>query len=173
MSIHSEHPFLVPPAERDLVRRLRGHLASTVTLWTAGEGRDRAGLTVSSMLVAAGEPGRVIGLIDPDSDLADALHETGRFVVSVLGPGQRPLADAFGGVDPAPGGGFAQAPFVQTPWGPRPEASAVWAGCTVEDERVAGWSSVLTAVIDGAAVGAGEPLLHLRGRYGHWEAGLR
>ena len=38
MTIHSEHPFLEPEAERDPVRRLRGRLGGAVTLWTAGDG---------------------------------------------------------------------------------------------------------------------------------------
>lgn len=155
-----------------MVRRLRGRLASTVTLWAAGEGRARAGLTVSSVLVAGGEPGRVMGLIDPDSDLMDALRACRTFVVSVLGPRQRRLADAFGGVDPAPGGGFAQADFVQTRWGPRPEASVTWAGCRVEDEREVGWSALITGAIEHAEAGGSEPLVYLRGRFGRWSPGL-
>ena len=46
MTIHSSHPFA--DGERDEVRRLRGRLGGAVTLWTTGEGRSRAGLTVTS-----------------------------------------------------------------------------------------------------------------------------
>jgi 3-hydroxy-9,10-secoandrosta-1,3,5(10)-triene-9,17-dione monooxygenase reductase component len=42
--IHSTDPFAVPDNEKSQVRRLRGRLAATVTLWTAP---GPAGLTVS------------------------------------------------------------------------------------------------------------------------------
>ena len=76
MTIHSEHPFLEP--ERDPVRQLRGRLGGAVTLWTSGTGDgplDRAGLTVTSVLVANGEPPRLLALLDPDSDLAETLAD--------------------------------------------------------------------------------------------------
>ena len=69
MTIHSSHPFLDPEGDRDPVRRLRGRLGGTVSLWTAGGPDERAGLTVSSWLVAGGEPGRVLALLDPDDVL--------------------------------------------------------------------------------------------------------
>jgi hypothetical protein len=52
--IHSSDPFATPEQDKSPVRRLRGRLASAVTLWTAP---GPAGLTVSSMLVADGDPG--------------------------------------------------------------------------------------------------------------------
>ena len=66
MTIHSGHPFLEPESERDPARRLRGRVGGAVTLWTTGSGADRTGLTVSSVLVAAGEPARGLGMADPD-----------------------------------------------------------------------------------------------------------
>lgn len=165
MTIHSEHPFAVPPEQRDAARRFRGRLVAPVTLWCA-EGRRRpAGLTVSSVLVAAGEPARVLGIIDPDSDLADALAASGRFTVSVLGPESRRLADAFNGTDPAPGGPFAQASFEPTPWGPRPAASESWVGAEVESIEEVGWSALVRGVIAEVAVGDADVLAHIRGRY--------
>ena len=41
VTIHSEHPFLEPEADRDPVRRLRGRLGGAVTLWTTGDEGDR------------------------------------------------------------------------------------------------------------------------------------
>ena len=94
-------PFADPEPERDPARRLRGRLGGAVTLWTTGTGPARAGLTVSSLLVAHGEPARVLGLLDPDADLADALAETGTAVVAAALAGEhRDLADAFAGVAP-------------------------------------------------------------------------
>lgn len=166
MTIHSEHPFLEP--DRDPVRRFRGRLGGAVTLWTAGNGDgplDRAGLTVTSVLVANGEPARVVALLDPDSDLADKLVETGCAVVAMLTWEDRALADAFGGVGPAPGGAFRLAAFTPTPWGPRLERASTWAGVRLETTTSTGWSSLVTCVVEELAVGDDEPLVHRRGRY--------
>ena len=43
VTIHTTHPFADPDARP--ARRLRGRLGGAVTLWTAGAGADRAGLT--------------------------------------------------------------------------------------------------------------------------------
>ena len=83
MTIHDTHPFADP--DPDPVRRFRGRLGGAVTLWSAGSGPDRVGLTVSSLVVALGEPSHVIGLLDPDADLTEALRDTGRAVVQVAG----------------------------------------------------------------------------------------
>jgi hypothetical protein len=54
-------------------------------------GRD--GLTVSSVLVAEGEPARPLGLIDPTSAFWEAMLETRAFVVHVFAVGDRALAE--------------------------------------------------------------------------------
>lgn len=166
MTIHSDHPFLEPEAERDPARRFRGRLGGTVTLWTAGAEASRAGLTVSSLMVAAGEPARVLALLDPDSDLADRLRGTGRAVVHLLAWEHRDLADAFAGVAPAPGGPFRLGAFEPTGWGPRLVSAPTWAGVTLEDTRDVGWSVEVTCVLDEVTVGDDAPgLVHRRGRY--------
>jgi flavin reductase (DIM6/NTAB) family NADH-FMN oxidoreductase RutF len=137
-----------------------------VSLWTAAAGHDRAGLTVSSFMVAAGEPARVLGLVDPDSELADALAETSRAVVHLLHWEHRDLADAFAGVAPAPGGPFRMADFVDTDHGPRLVSATTWTAVTVESVADVGWSRLVTAVVDEVVVGDDTaPLVHRRGRY--------
>lgn len=166
MTIHSDHPFLEPEAERDPVRRLRGRLGGVVTLWTAGEAPDRAGLTVSSMMVANGPEPRLLALLDPDSDLLERMRETGRVVVQMLSWPDRDLAEAFAGTAPAPGGPFRVAEFEQTPWGPRLGCADTWVGARLVGESAAGWSVLVTCEIDEVAVGGDTPpLVHRRGRY--------
>jgi flavin reductase (DIM6/NTAB) family NADH-FMN oxidoreductase RutF len=166
VTIHDTHPFLDPESERDPVRRLRGRLGGAVTLWTAGSGTDRAGLSVSSVMVAGGEPGRVVALLDPDSDLAEALQQTRRAVVHLLGWRHRDLADAFAGVAPAPGGVFRLATFEDGEWGPRMADAPGWASLSLESERPAGWSTLVTCLIDEVHLGDDTaPLVHRRGRY--------
>ncbi len=166
MTIHGTHPFLDPESERDPVRRLRGRLGGAVSLWTTGTGRDRAGLTVSSLMVVAGEPGRVLALVDPDSGLSDALGPGSPAVVQLLAWRHRDLADAFAGTAPAPGGPFAQATWTETAWGPVLSDATSWAGVRVESLHEVGWSRLVTAVLEHAEVGEDDdPLTHRRGRY--------
>ena len=167
MTIHSEHPFTPPESERDAVRRLRGRLGGTVTLWTSGHGRDRAGLTVSSLMVANGDPAHVLALVDPDSDLADAVRQTGSAVVQLLEWPHRDLAEAFAGLAPAPGGVFTLGTWVDTEWGPLLEGTSAWAGVRLSGEqREVGWSLLLDAAVEHVEIGEEKhPLVHRRGRY--------
>jgi flavin reductase (DIM6/NTAB) family NADH-FMN oxidoreductase RutF len=163
VTIHAEHPFRDP--EPDPVRRFRGRLGGTVSLWTAGAGEERAGLTVTSFLVAAGEPARVLGLLDPDADLTGRLLSTHTAVVQLLAWEHRDLAEVFAGTAPAPGGMFRQAEFESTPWGPRLAGAASWAGVRLEERADVGWSALVTTVVEHLEVGDDEPLRHRRGRY--------
>ncbi len=166
MTIHAEDPFADPPEQRDAVRRLRGRLGATVSLWTAGKGADRAGLTVSSYMVAGGDPGHVLALVDPVSDLADAVAETERCVVQLLEWRHRAVADAFAGTAPAPGGPFRLGSWQQTPWGPVLEDASAWAGLRVAGTQEVGWSVLLDGVVETVELhDEVAPLVHRRGRY--------
>lgn len=169
MTIHSEHPFVPPESERDPVRRLRGRVGGTVSLWTTGTTQPgRAGLTVSSYLVAAGEPGHVVALLDPDSDFAAMLKRTRAAVVQLLEWQDRRLADAFAGQFPAPGGPFRLADWTQTAWGPRLATAPTWAGVRLAqgDGHEVGWAELVDCVIEHVEVAAEvAPLVHRRGRY--------
>jgi 3-hydroxy-9,10-secoandrosta-1,3,5(10)-triene-9,17-dione monooxygenase reductase component len=162
--IHSSDPFATPEQDKSAVRRLRGRLAAPVTLWTAP---GPAGLTVSSMLVADGEPGRVLGLVDEESEFWDAASLAGRFAVTPLGPGDQQLADRFAGLMPAPGGLFAGDDWTSTAYGPVPAGAGTWAGCRLDGQRPYGWGLLLEATIETIQLDdAGlVPLLHFRGRY--------
>lgn len=165
MTIHTDHPFATPD---DAARRLRGRLGGQVSLWTAGSGADRAGLTVSSLMVAVSEPSYVVGLLDPDSDLADRLRDDAEadFVVQLLAWRHHDLAEQFAGRMPAPGGLFAADTWVETPFGPRLGDVDTWAGCLVHDVRDLGWSIEVVGRIESVTLGAeDDPLLHRRGRY--------
>ena len=168
MTIHSDHPFLDP--EPDPVRRWRGRLGGAVSLWTSGDEESRAGLTVTSLMVANGVPARVLALLDPDSDLADVLARTGRPVVQLLGWAHRDLADAFAGMAPAPGGPFRTGEFEATEWGPRLVSAPTWAGVALETTTEVGWSSLVTCRVEHVEVGDDDvPLVHRRGRYSRGE----
>ena len=167
MTIHTEHPFMDPSA--DPVRRLRARLGGAVTLWTSGDtaaGGTRAGLTVSSVMVAGGEPGRVLGLVDPDCSLRDVLEETGRGVVHLLRWEHRDLAEVFAGQMPSPGGLFTTGEWEQTGYGPRLVTALSWAYVEAESFESVGWSDLVIARIVEAVIGEDDNALeHRRGRY--------
>lgn len=165
MTIHSEHPFLPPRDDRDAVRRMRGRLPAPVTVWASGAGRGRRGLTVSSMLVADGDPSHVVGLIDEDSDLAGADLDT--WTVSVLTGEHRFLAEAFAGTAPAPGGPFTLGDWVESEWGPVLLGAAAWIGARREEAppRHVGWALMLDGVVEHLELAEADALAHVRGRY--------
>jgi 3-hydroxy-9,10-secoandrosta-1,3,5(10)-triene-9,17-dione monooxygenase reductase component len=163
--IHHTDPFGAPEPLRSPVRRLRGRLPAAVTLWTAVDpGGEPAGMTVASTLVVDGEPGRLLGLLDVESELWTAVSAAGRFAVAALRPAQRQLADRFAGVLPAPGGPFRGYEWTGTPYGPVP--AGTWAGCRLDTSRPFGWGLLVEATIERIELGAdATPLVYHRGRY--------
>ncbi len=173
MTIHATDPFATPEDARSAVRRLRGRMPATVTLWTAyGPDHRPAGLTVSSTVVADGDPGLILGLVDEESDLYAAVRHSGRFVVAVLRDGDGQLADRFAGLLPAPGGLFADGRWEHSDHGP------VWAElhpsarCSLSSTSPAGFGVLVQATVDRVDLGDGElpPLVRYRGRYGRFRS---
>jgi flavin reductase (DIM6/NTAB) family NADH-FMN oxidoreductase RutF len=165
VTIHSNHPFVPAEGDRDQLRRVRARMPAPVTVWASGEGAQRRGLTVSSLLLVAGEPDRVVGLIDPDSDFWEAAPTT--WTVNVLGAEHRFLADAFAGIAPAPGGPFTLGEWSDSEWGPVLAGTAGWIGVRVDESepRPVGWSLLVEGVVESVTVGSVDALVHLRGRY--------
>ena len=116
--VGSQPPFAVPPQRRDPARRLRGRLVAPVTVWTAGRPPGGAGLTVASVLVAEGQPPRLLGLTDPTSAFFEAAQETRAFVVHVLAAADQALAERFSEVRPPIRGPFERLEVAESPWGP-------------------------------------------------------
>jgi flavin reductase (DIM6/NTAB) family NADH-FMN oxidoreductase RutF len=163
VTIHGTDPFATPEEQRSPVRRLRGRLPAPVTLWTAP---GPAGLTVSSTVIADGDPARVLGLLDDESELWEAVEAAGRFTVIPLRPRHRQLADRFAGLMPAPGGLFHAEEWRQTRWGPVPADLGTWAGCRLDQARPYGWGLLVEGTIEQVELGPAEdPLVHHRGRY--------
>lgn len=159
---------MTPESDRSPIRRFRGRLASPVSLWTAQHDGRPAGLTVSSMLVADGDPGYIVGVLDPLSDLWDALIASGAAAVALLDWSDYRLADQFGYVAPAPGGPFASARWRETEWGPVLQHATAWAGARlVGSPAELGWGKQVTLVVEHIEVAPDldQPLIHRRGRY--------
>jgi len=164
--IHDEHPFAAPPDLRDPARQLRGRIASGITVLTSGGPDNRTGLTVSSLLIAEGEPSRVVVLVGEATDLWFAIEQSGSWVLHVLGAGDRQLADRFAGLRPSPGGLFADVEVEDTPWGPTISILGTRAYCRLERSVETGFHRLVTGVIDQIDLASlADPLLYYRGRY--------
>ncbi|MBE7323264.1 flavin reductase [Nocardioides sp. Y6] len=165
MTIHAEHPF-TGDAPSDEVRRLRARLGGVVTLWTTGGDDTRAGLTVSSVMVARGDEGRVLALVDPLSDFAEEFLRNRRAVVHLLRWSHREVAEVFAGLAPAPGGPFRVEAFEEGPHGPRLLSAGTWAAVELEDTAEVGWSTLVTTrIVELHVDDETDPLVHRRGRY--------
>lgn len=167
MTIHDTHPFAASGQPRRPLRRFRGRLPAPVTIWAAVTERGPVGLTVSSVAVADGEPGEVVGLVDPASDLFDAVVANGRWAVSLLGYADRQLSDAMAGLAPAPGGPFRLAQWRDTEWGPVLAGSPGWLGARLLTEPVeAGWSMLVRGSVEHTEIDeAHAPVAYVRGQY--------
>jgi flavin reductase (DIM6/NTAB) family NADH-FMN oxidoreductase RutF len=164
--IHSGHPFQSDPADREQARRFRGRLAAGVTIVTAGTGVDRAGLTVSSLLVVHGEPAEVHLVVGPTTDLWEVAADSGRFVIHICRYEDRQVVDVFAGLSPSPGGIFAGLPITETQWGPALTDLPDRAYCRFESREEVGWSGLVVGVIEQVEVSALEdPMVHFRSRY--------
>jgi flavin reductase (DIM6/NTAB) family NADH-FMN oxidoreductase RutF len=162
MTIHSEHPFQTPPADRDPARRLRGRLVGPVTIVTAGSD----GMTASAVLVVEGEPPRVVMAISDSADFRHAVDETRRFVMHVGENEHRALSDRFAEIAPSPGGLFAGLDVIETAWGPRLGGFDTWAGCRLETTLAIGTQILIIGQIEDLHLGeVDDPLIYFRGRY--------
>lgn len=161
-----EDPFLAPREERRADRRLRGRFVAPVTIWTAGRREEPAGLTVSSVLVAEGEPAHLVGLIDPLSALFERAMTCGTLVVHVLGANDRRLAELFAGgypVDP-----FAELAWSEDPFGPVLTGTRTVVRCRVGGSEPLGFQSLVKAAIESVDFAPGtrsDPLAWYHGVY--------
>jgi flavin reductase (DIM6/NTAB) family NADH-FMN oxidoreductase RutF len=171
-SLRYGNPWADPPSERDPVRQVRARLPAPVTVWTAGSEQEWAGLTVSSLMLAQGEPGRLLGLIGPDTDLAETMARTGLFVVHLLAdrPEHRRLAQHFAGTlsaDPE------HLQVVPSEHGPRLNDAPDQLACRLESHRPCGWSELVEASIEEVRWATTPPpsrpgLLWYRGGFRRW-----
>ncbi len=165
-NIHYEHPFVPPVEAREPWRRLRGRLTAPVTVWTSGAGEERAGLTISSLLVADGRPPVVLGLMKETTDLYAAIRATGSFLVHVLDRTHAALSEEFAGLRPRPGGPFAGRRVEKRPHGPVLSDIPDRAYCRLVDDTEAGYQRLVRGAVEDIEVSElTSPLVLFRGRY--------
>jgi flavin reductase (DIM6/NTAB) family NADH-FMN oxidoreductase RutF len=137
-----------------------------VTIITAGDDVGRSGLTVSSLMLAEGDPGSVHFLLGPTADVYDVITRTDRFVVHILAQEHRTLSEVFAGRRPNPGGPFVGVAVTDTNWGPTLDDVADRAFCSGISTVEHGYSLLVSASIDEVAVAdLTEPLTYFRGSY--------
>ena len=164
--IGMQHPFAVSPERRDPARRLRGRLVAPVTVWTAGQLPGGAGLTVSSVLVAEGQPARLLGLIDPTSAFWEAMQATRAFVVNVLAVGDRALAERFSEIRRPIRGPFDGLQVAESPWGPALGGKGPRAACRLAGSTPVGYAELVEGVIEQLELpDLEDPLAYLHGSY--------
>jgi flavin reductase (DIM6/NTAB) family NADH-FMN oxidoreductase RutF len=124
-------------------------------------------------MLAQGEPGRLLGLIGPDTELAETIERTGVFVVHLLGdrPEHRRLAQHFAGSLPADPGLLV---VDRSEHGPRLRCVPDQLACRLGSHRPCGWSELVEAAIDDVRwANSGPPpsrpgLLWYRGEFRRW-----
>ncbi len=159
-------PFELSDDERDPIRRLRGRLPMPVTIWTAyGEEDLAAGITVSSAIVAEGDPPSVLGLVAPDSAFWDSVRTSKRFVVHVLNQDQSRIADQF--ALRYPGDPFEGLSIAASEHGPVLCDVGTRSDCTLTGYLDGGYSLLIRGSIDEVDLDPNpiQPLIHYRGRY--------
>jgi 3-hydroxy-9,10-secoandrosta-1,3,5(10)-triene-9,17-dione monooxygenase reductase component len=166
MRVGGQHPFATPPGRRSPARRLRGRLVAPVTVWTAGRPSTGTGLTVSSVLVAEGQPARLLGLVDPTSPFWEAVQATRGFVVHVLAAADRALAERFGEVRPPVRGPFDGLEVAESPWGPVLGGRRPRAACRLAGSTPVGYAELVEGVIEQLELpDLEDPLAWSHGRY--------
>lgn len=160
-----DDPFATPAEDRRPDRRFRGRLVAPVTVWTAGTAERKAGLTVSSLLIAEGDPAEVVGLVDPLAELFERVLEQESFAVHVLAAGDRRLAGLFAGaypVDP-----FEEIETKESNYGPLISGTRHILGCRLVRSEEIGFQVLVRGRVEALEIAddAGEPLVRYRGRY--------
>lgn len=164
--IHYENPFSTPREIREPIRRFRGRLTSGVTIWTATGEQGPVGLTVSSLLVAEGEPSQLVGLINDTTDLFEAVSTSRRFVVHLADDAHERWADGFAGLYPMPGGVFAHVPWEPSEHGPLIGELGNRVRCELIEVAAAGYQKLVRGEIGQIELtDLDEPLVYFRGRY--------
>lgn len=143
-------------------------MPAPVSIWTSEACGQRDGWTISSVMIADGEPAEIIALVDEDCDWWDLFSETGLACVNILGPGQGGIADAFARVAPSAGGVFRTGEWQDSSHGPRLTGAAAWAGVSLvtTDPEHSGWGLLVRAQVDWIEIAEGiEALEHRKGHY--------
>lgn len=98
MGKSSHHPGEpLDPALIEAFRDAMGHLASAVTIITAGTGAQARGLTATAVCSVALAPPTLLVCVNRNGEAHRAIVEAGSFCVNILAEHNRHIADRFAG----------------------------------------------------------------------------
>jgi flavin reductase (DIM6/NTAB) family NADH-FMN oxidoreductase RutF len=154
----------------DEFRRLLGHFATGVTVVTTSDADARpTGLTVSAFASLSLDPPLVLVCVDHKSQTYPALLERGHFVVNVLTTDQEAVSRRFASTRLDK---FDGIPYRLSPRGlPLIEAALAHIECVTLSTHAGGDHTIFIGRVEGAAFGAGDPLVYYRGKYHRLEGG--
>jgi flavin reductase (DIM6/NTAB) family NADH-FMN oxidoreductase RutF len=149
-------------------RAVLGHFATGVTIVTAMDGDQPAGLSVNSFTSVSLDPPLVVFCVAKQSSTWPRIRATGRFTVSILAEDQEELSRVFAtsGADKFRGVAWWAGPS----GGPVIAGAVAWIDCTVEDEHDGGDHVIVVGRVQELDVADdGKPLIFYRGGYGRFE----
>lgn len=151
-----------------LYRQVLGHFATGVTVVTAADAGEPAGLAVNSFTSVSLDPPLVAFCVSHTSATWERIRAVGTFCVNILNENQEHLARIFATRDPHKFKGIG--------WQPAPSGAPIladalaWVDCTVEAVHPAGDHSIVVGRVHGLDVSReGQPLVFYRGGYGRFE----
>ena len=136
-----------------------------MTVFTSGQNDEKAGLTISSLVIAEGEPAVLLAVVDPLSRLQEQAIETGRLVVHVLGADEARIAGLFAGN--YPGDPFEATEYEESEYGPVLVGDRSVVRCRYLSSEPLGFQGLLRAEIRSIELADDrhDPLVWYRGRY--------
>ena len=150
--------------DKDAFREAMGQLPTGVTVVTAMTPRGRSGATASAVGSLSLDPMLVLICLDRGSRTLRSVQEAGRFGVNVLASDQEAVARQFATKRDEAGkwDGIQSSVRDEIPslWG-----SVLWIACELQDVLMGGDHVILTGAVIDVEAGAGEPLIHHRGKY--------
>ena len=150
----------------DDLRTLMRRAPASVAVLTVDTGRDRLGLTVSSLVSLSLEPPLVGVAISRDAAMHELLRDSGRFAVSLLAGAQDRLAQHFArGVPPI---GMWQGIATEESAGGAPllVGALGWLECRLAAEHGVGDHSLFVGEVEAVRLGQqAPPLVHHEGGY--------
>lgn len=149
----------------DEFRKALGHLAAGVSVVTTvlADG-TRAGITVTSFTSLSLSPPQVLVCVDKRARLHDPLAEGHSFAVNFLSGEQEHVSRRFA---TSAGDQFADIPSQAGANGaPIIEGALAAIECQVVQRHEGGDHTIIVGKVLATHIGAGDPLLHWRGKYG-------
>jgi len=149
------------------LRTLMRRAPASVAVLTVDTGRDRLGLTVSSLVSLSLEPPLVGVSIARDAAMHELLREAGGFAASLLAGGQEWLAQHFARGVPPIGMWSGVATEEGARGAPLLAGALGWLECRVASELAVGDHSFFVGEVESVRLGsaAAPPLVHHEGAY--------